>query len=294
MKFQLPEAAPFRATIPEIIARVNAADLRAFDEYLSGERSTIHSRNSIAPGARTAADYIAGEFRRYGFNVEQHNFQTNYGPNVIGTMRGTRFPNRIVVLGAHYDSRGAQQSSATARAPGANDDGSGTAALLQIAKIIGTFPLRPRYTIQLQAYCGEEQGLLGSRALARRMKQNGDDILGMLQADMIAYRRPGENTQCAFPNRNDNKALTARAQNIVRQYVPEITVGITTACCSDHQSFTNEGYPATQVFERNGAIADPQYHREGDLVNRVGFDFEQYTQLTRAYLAIACDLAEFD
>jgi hypothetical protein len=301
-KFESSEVV-YMANIADIIARVNAGDLRVFDEYLTGERgSTINSRNSVAPGAITAANYLSEQFRSFGFTVTQQAFQSGYAPNVIAEMPGYLYPGTIVVMGAHYDSRGPSVTSPTNRAPGGNDDGSGTAALLQFARIIagdasrGWPRLRPKYTIQLQAYSGEEQGLLGSRARAQLMRRESRVIRGMLQADMIAFRRqsPLEATQCAFPNRNDNKELTARAMSLVRTYVPEVTVGYTTACCSDHQSFTEQGYAATQFFERNGAIADNMYHQAGDVVNRVGFDFTQFVQVTKAFIAVGSDLIDFD
>ena len=63
--------------------------------------------------------------------------------------------------------------------------------------------------------------------------------------------------------------------NVSKIYSPELTIGTSPACCSDHQSFHEQGFPATQVFERAGPIVDPMYHNSGDLSDRVGYDFEQ-------------------
>ena len=108
---------------------------------------------------------------------------------------------------------------------------------------------------------------------------------------MVAFRVPTENYQVAFPNRNDDPDLTALAMTTVETYVPEVDVCITTACCSDHQSFTENGYSATQIFERCGSIADDRYHNSGDLVYRTGFDFQQFVYTTRALFANLCVLA---
>ena len=70
--------------------------------------------------------------------------------------------------------------------------------------------------------------------------------------------------------------------NISQIYVPELLIGRTAACCSDHQSFVSYGFPATQVFERNGPIADPMYHNSGDVTQREGYDFEQVVSIAKA------------
>jgi hypothetical protein len=76
-------------------------------------------------------------------------------------------------------------------------------------------------------------------------------------------------------------------------YSPELVVGSTPACCSDHQSFVAYGFPATQVFERNGWIADPKYHNSGDLSGREGYDFEQIVSIAKVTLASAMTVAGY-
>ena len=68
-------------------------------------------------------------------------------------------------------------------------------------------------------------------------------------------------------------------------YSPELLVGQTNSCCSDHQSFLALGFPATAVGERNGPIADPQYHHSEDLSQREGYDFDQIISIAKVTLA---------
>ena len=68
-------------------------------------------------------------------------------------------------------------------------------------------------------------------------------------------------------------------------YAPSLVVGTTPACCSDHQSFLALGFPATQVYERNGWIADPMYHNSGDASDREGYDFEQVREIAKVTMA---------
>jgi hypothetical protein len=79
--------------------------------------------------------------------------------------------------------------------------------------------------------------------------------------------------------------------NISHIYSPELLVGTTPACCSDHQSFLAFGFPATQVFERNGWIADPFYHNSGDTSQRVGYDFEQIVSIAKVTMATVLTVA---
>jgi len=137
-----------------------------------------------------------------------------------------------------------------------------------------------------------EQGLFGSAALAKKLKAAGTTITMMIQGDMLAYRKPGEPIQVAFPARYHTPELSSLLRNVTELYVPNAVVGTTGACCSDHQSFWEAGFPATAFFERNGPIADPKYHNSGDLVYREGYDFEQLKASAQAMLASVFEVAE--
>jgi hypothetical protein len=252
----------------------------------------IDSRNSAHPDALKAAAYISELCKDAGADVEEMSFRPSWAPNVLCTFTGTEQPDKFVVVGAHFDSRGRQRESTTERAPGANDDGSGTAALLAIAHAIKEEGAQFKQSIILGFWSGEEQGLVGSKAYAQRCKQDGVDIVAMLQADMIAYRVPTEGIQCAFPTSIQDQILTDLCMALMEEYTPSVETCYTPACCSDHQSFIEQGYSATQFFERCGSIADPMYHNPGDLVDRTGFDLEeQMTLISKALGAIAAEIA---
>lgn len=120
-----------------------------------------------------------------------------------------------VLLSAHYDSRG---SFGSTRAPGGDDDGSGTVALLAIARTIKRTGLTFQKNVQLCAFAGEEQGLLGSRAYASQsalllnswlymlicsteeLREQQANLTLMVQADMLAYHKAGEPPQLGLPD----------------------------------------------------------------------------------------------
>jgi len=281
--------------ISDLIGNIDGNTLKAFTTYLTGEdaNSTLLTRNSFSQGALDAAKWIENQFRSYGLSTSQEIFRSGYCPNVIGILPGLIDPSKIVIVGAHYDSRASSTTDPNQRAPGANDNGSGSAAVLHFAKAIFEAKAQFAYTIHFIVFGGEEQGLLGSAAYAQKLVSEQASVIAVLNSDMIAYHVPSEATQCAFPNRYVTAELTTLAQTVVAAYVPELVIGITTACCSDHQSFYANGFPATGFFERNGPIADPMYHNAGDLVNRVGYDLGvQYPLIAKGVLATLATVAE--
>ena len=125
----------------------------------------------------------------------------------------------------------------------------------------------------------------------------------MVQSDMLAYHKSGERAQLAFPDAYVpflGQCTTANqfpirsigtpevaylTSNVSSLYSPELQLGFTSVCCSDHQSFHENGFPATQFFERAGPIADPMYHNTGDISDREGFDLNQLRSIAKVQLA---------
>ncbi|KAF9298265.1 hypothetical protein BGZ74_009455 [Mortierella antarctica] len=281
-----------RQSLQSIVDQVDVKTLEKDVTWLSGEApgSPFTTRSSTSKQSVEVAEWLKSQFLSYGCDtVELMTYRSMFGPNVICTFRGTEYPNEHVIIGAHHDDRG---SFLNPRAPGADDDGSGSSMLLQVARIIKNNNLSFGRTFVIAAFSGEEQGLFGSAALAKKLKSEDTTITMMIQGDMLAYRKPGEPIQTAFPARYHTPELSSLLRNVTELYVPETVVGVTGACCSDHQSFWEAGFPATAFFERNGPIADPKYHNSGDLVYREGYDFEQLRASTKAMMASVFEVAD--
>jgi len=148
--------------------------------------------------------------------------------------------------------------------------------------------------VELVAFAGEEQGLLGSKAYARELRAAEANLTLMIQADMLAYHAPGEPAQLGLPDLIGTPEVAQLVANLSAIYSPELQVGFTSACCSDHQSFHEQGFPSTQVFERAGPIADPMYHNSGDLSERKGYDLEQVKSIAKVQFATLLSAAGFD
>jgi len=165
---------------------------------------------------------------------------------------------------------------------------------LAIARTIKRLGIRFHSNVELVAFAGEEQGLVGSQYYAQQMREEGRNLTLMIQADMIAYHEPGEPPQLGLPEIIGTPEVTQLVANVSAIYTPELVVGFTPACCSDHQSFHFQGFPASQVFERAGRIADPMYHNSGDLSERSGYDLEQLVSIAKVQFATLLHAAGFD
>ncbi|SNX85274.1 related to aminopeptidase [Melanopsichium pennsylvanicum] len=267
-----------------------------------------HTRHSSTYGARLAGKWIKQQLeeslsRLNGSWCEHWEYSPYFAPNVVchiastatlsstgSNVQSKEEDEALVVISAHFDSRGTFGSTT---APGGDDDASGTSALLGIARVIGSSQLGFKSPIQLVAFSGEEQGLVGSQYYAKHLSDSQIGVNLAIQMDMLAYRSPGEPMQIAFPDKLSTVSATRYVQQIAHIYAPQLEQGYTPACCSDHQSFWENNFPATWVFERNGPIADPMYHNSADTTDRQGYDVNQLAAIAKVVTATLLDIAAF-
>ncbi len=177
--------------IDALMKQVDARRLRATVERLA----QWPNRNTNNATLTEAAEWIAGEYRtipglqvelmRYRIERSQRVPEAKEVVQVIATLPGAS-PRRVII-GGHMDTINMVQRTLDAPAPGANDDASGTAVALEMARILARH--RWRNTLVFVAFSGEEQGLLGSRALAKRAKAEGWTIDAVLSNDMVGNSR---------------------------------------------------------------------------------------------------------
>ncbi|KAH9916266.1 Zn-dependent exopeptidase [Epithele typhae] len=253
--------------------------------------------------APLAAAWIKRQIEATGATCALKHYKENFAPNVIceypASAPGTS--NALVVLGAHYDSRG---SFGSVRAPGANDDGSGTGALLTIARAVARRGVAFRGRVQLCAFAGEEQGLVGSRAYAdpvvltygaaaRSLARRGANVTMMIQADMVGYHAPGEPAQLGLsnPGFEGSPEVVAILERTAALYSPSSKLG---TCEPDHVSFYEVGFPSSILAERIGWFNDPAYHDSTDLSSREGYSFQHIKDIAKTQLAAALHVAGYD
>eukprot|EP01060_Flectonema_neradi_P039957 TRINITY_DN896_c2_g2_i1.p1 TRINITY_DN896_c2_g2~~TRINITY_DN896_c2_g2_i1.p1 ORF type:complete len:440 (+),score=115.51 TRINITY_DN896_c2_g2_i1:56-1375(+) len=271
-------------SITDAVSRVTEESLMQSVAHLQ----EYHSRNSNSPQLVDATAWLADQFELRGAFVTRHAY-SDWPANVVAEFKGTG--SEIIVVGAHADSRATNTNSATQRAPGADDNGTGTAALLEIADAIRKSGIKLKATVRLISFTGEEQGLVGSRAIARAYSASRENIVAMVNGDMLGYRIPETNATVAFMNRYADMTLTELAMDVTSSYVPELGVGWTSGCCSDQQSFYENGFPSVGFFEHPGsAVNYPHYHKETDLLEYI--DLKQLELETKAMLATVLVLAD--
>jgi len=264
--------------------KVSAAELRKSLERISAERSPLSSPRHLA----AVESYIEKEFESYGLSVESDAF-TYWGRgyrNVIGRLGAVR-SGPLIILGAHFDS--------VEGSPGADDNASGVAVLLEAARILST--LRLRSQVLFCAFNLEELNMIGSTHFAKKLKTAGADIRAMVSLEMVGFTSPKPGGQqypaglrWFYPDRGDFIGVVGnwRSSLLLRQFsrllrqVPGLSVETLTVLgngflvpqvrLSDHSPFWDLGYPALMVTD-TAFFRNPHYHGPSDAVETLDLDF---------------------
>ena len=260
--------------------------------------STLASwkRNSYSSEIDLARDWLAGEFGALGLTVSTPSFTVSGGSqieNVVGTLTGTTLPDEWIVVGAHYDSRNTSVSNTTNPSPGAEDNASGCAAVLELARVMAD--LRPKRTLKFVCFGGEEQNLIGSEAYAASLASSGE--LGKIKLavimDMIGY----SSTSAVDVLLETSSALAAvlpQFQQAAADYSPGMTVSTSLAPFgSDHMPFINRAVPTLLLIE-NEWDSYPHYHKSTDTPANVTNALLQGPAIMRMELAVIAARAEVE
>lgn len=254
----------YNSFVASVMNQVNADSVYKFERQLTGDTSctiggasfTITSRHYSTQGNIKAAQYILERFQSFGLTSWYQNINSTI-TNVLAQKTGYKFPNQYVVICGHYDD----MPSGSA-APGADDNASGTTAVIEAARLLSGINLP--FTILFAAWDEEERGLYGSKAYADTAYFRGDSIIGVLNFDMIAY--DGNNDGALDINTDPGSmSLANEFKQIVNLYQPALVPQVTTSLSggSDHQPFQQRGYKAILSIEDNSDFT-PFYHTVND------------------------------
>jgi Zn-dependent M28 family amino/carboxypeptidase len=189
-----------RAILREVDPRRIEAIVRKLASF--GTRHTLSTQDDPTRGIGAARDWIFAEMQKYAAASEGRmtvEIQSYIQPpadripvptrisNIKATLRGSVTPERVYVVSGHYDSRVTDVMNATADAPGADDDASGVAVSMELARIMAK--REPKATIVFAAVAGEEQGLYGARYMAAQYKAAGTDVQAMFTNDIVGSSR---------------------------------------------------------------------------------------------------------
>lgn len=286
----------FAATVSLQIAVVAAAGIQdvvdsvSYDSYRSylgypgdgGNLLFTHagdSRYYSAPQHDLARANIFSHFSGLGLTTSLDPFTYNGGTynNVVAVKTGSVRPDDIYILGAHYDS---------VVCPGADDNASGVAGIMEAARAMSAFDFEA--TIIFIAFDVEEMGLYGSTAYASAAKARGDNILGMVSLDMIAYNAGGLGKADIWGH-DASGPLKLTLAGAVQTY-GGLTATVGGALdYSDHAPFEAQGYQAALLIEADG---NPYYHTASDNVDTPGYiDYQFATAMTKGVVGYAASSA---
>ncbi len=312
----------------QILAAVDPDRIRATIRTLVsfGTRHTLSSQDDPHRGIGAARDWIAAEMRRYAAtsggrmtvtvpSYIQQPASRIPAPtricNVVATLEGSVDPNRAYVVSGHYDSRVSDVMNYTSDAPGADDDASGVAVAMELARVMARH--RSDATIIFAAVAGEEQGLYGSTFLANELKQAGVDVQGMFTNDIVGSSRADDGTRdprsvrlfAQGPPPSEDEATRARRLSIggendspareLARLVAEVAGPTTTGMNvrviyrldrylrgGDHTGFLAAGFPAARFTEPNENFA----HQHQDVRVENGIQYGDLPQfLDYGYIA---------
>ena len=334
---------------PEITAMVQEVNADSLKSYITqlvsfGTRSTVSSVTDPQKGIGAARNWVLSTFQRFaaasGGRLTAVLDTTTYAPdgqrvsspinlgNVVATLKGSDpDDHRIFVISGHLDSRRTNVMDGTADAPGANDDGSGSAAVIECARIMSRHSFGA--TIVFVTVSGEEQGLLGSTYLAKKAKAQNWNVEAMLNNDIIGSNNSSEtniinNTQVrvfseglpaydldkqakmirqlGLENDSKSRQLARYVKETGERYVDNLQVVMVYRPDrflrgGDHSPFQDNGYAAVRITEMNENFT--RQHQDvriekgiqyGDLTEFI--DFEYLRKNTAVNLSTLANLAK--
>jgi len=284
----LPKYYPYYPSIDSLISLVSQDSLYAWDLRMQNFRTRYSYSDSIVK----ARDWLLNKFLSFGIDSVwlHHYYDDSHQWNVVATVVGTVKPDKVIVVGGHYDSivSGGGTNPYT-WAPGADDNATGTVATLEIARIIALNPLP--VTVMFAPFAQEEQGLVGSGYFADYLSSAGTDVYLMLNHDMIAHSVDADPDVAIYAASSamgfvDIMIDMANTYTSLRPYYAGQTGG------SDHYSFYQNGYDA--VFPSEGDFFTNGWHKNYDVVDSLNFPYmKQVVQMSLATLVTVAKSAGY-
>lgn len=265
-----------------IIANVSDSSITGYVQGLQDFVTRYYNR----PNKDSVFSWVRHRFLEAGVSdVQLDSFQYNgvWQANVVATLPGTLYPDREIIIGGHLDS----YSSNLNQAPGADDNATGTAAALEMARVLKLVNYQPAFTLRFIGFAAEELGLRGSASYALRARQANRDIAVMMNYDMI-----GNRTQTQ-PDRDvyivwyvGSEAFSTLHGAVCRAYTtltPVLTTSYRTG--SDSYSFYQQNYKTVFLIERDFS---PYYHSPNDLIQYL--DIPYANEIIKSGLAMLLTL----
>ena len=255
----------FPSNDPEIIDIVSAVNQDSIAFFIQSLQN-FQTRFLFADNRDSVANWIMGEFLRFGFSdvvLDSFVYQNTWQKNVVATLPGSIMPDRVFIYGGHHDSY--SSGNPLMFAPGADDNASGTAATLEMARVMKLKNYQPECTIKFITFAAEEYGLWGSKHFAENAFNSGMDIRLMINHDMISHTYSSSNPIFFDVNfYSGSEAYANLAYNLASYGNLMVLGGSYNSSGSDSYSFWQKGYH-TVYFEESDF--SPYYHSPQDIIS---------------------------
>ena len=280
-------------TIRALMDSVSIDSLKANIEHLS----SYHNRRYDSRYIYDVQDWLIACYKGFGvdtvmlhdFPVPESDIET--ADNILAVKWGTTKPEEFVICGAHYDSWNSDGTDPdTIRSPGADDNASGVAGILETARLLSQYTFDR--TIIFANWCAEEIGLVGSAAYAHDMAEQRMDIVAYFNLDMTGYLAEGSDIHVNLMYTTQDSLLGQYVKQFSRTYFPEMRIWQDWLPWgdSDYSSFNRNGYAAIHPFEDVHA-SSPFIHTRDDVLGLSVNSLEQAKRLTELNLGTVALLA---
>jgi hypothetical protein len=292
---------------PDISALLNAVSSQQLLAYVRtlesfGTRNTFSTTQRDDYGIGAAGRWIFEELQRVGgdnLEVGYEDFQANIDGlstnqrNIIATLPGISDHEGMIVIMAHYDSRSFEPNDGGSSAPGADDNGSGVALLIELARLLSS--RQWNQTIVFAAFAAEEQGTFGSRHFVQNRMLDGEIIDAAIDNDIVGGRPGIPQSIRVFspgPDTHNSRQLARYLDLVGGLYLPTFRVDLIDSLdregrWGDHREFVNAGIPALRLTESEEDRENQ--HNSRDTAEKI--DFEYLRQVAQLNLAAVANLA---
>jgi len=279
--------------IRALMDSVSVDSITANIEHLS----SYHNRRYDSHYIWQVQDWLTSRYQGFGVDtVMLHDFPVpnsdiETADNVLAVQWGTKTPNEFVICGAHYDSWNSDGDDPdTIRSPGADDNASGVAGILETARLLSRYTFDR--TIIYANWCAEEIGLVGSAAYAHDCAEQRMDIVAYFNLDMTGYLEEGSDIHVHLLYTGQDSLLANYVYNFSHVYFPEMPIRQAWLQWgdSDYSSFNRNGYAAVHPFEDVHA-SSPFIHSRQDILGLSVNNLEQSKRFTELNLGLVATLA---
>ncbi|MBO7083672.1 MAG: M28 family peptidase [Bacteroidales bacterium] len=277
-------------TNPTVVEMINQVDTMNLYNTIAWMQQYI--RDASSPEALLTQNYLLDRFDELGLETYVHDFPMTIGGmdtldagNIIAIQQGTEFPEKYVIVSAHYDHH---------LGPGADDNASGTSGVLECARILSQYSFKR--TILYIVFNGEEYGRLGSYPFAQKCAREEMEITGVFNMDMIGFWPGNEYGDITMYSGYSyiSQRLFDFYQQVANLYIPEIPTHRFThgdSSGGDHNSFNIREYPALYIGDIEYLRYHPYYHTPADSIGAGVNCFALAEGFVKAVIAATAELA---